>query len=215
MVTSSQWGTDECRDESWSHLANLNAPLHNRKISDFSITFSHDTDTDIPLYLDDDVTLTMDPDSALGVTTEQEGADDDAVAAGNHEGNELHQESLGVAHAFSGGGIEEGRRVPQAQQTPSNHTSRTSTVNGDEIGYEDQNVADDSVETVESTQEQAAGEDDEIDWENDGAEDEEQKAVAPTPSSASGKRSRTNEVESVADETGMDFPATIDWTTAN
>jgi hypothetical protein len=57
---------------------------------------------------------------------------------------------------------------------------------------------------------------DEIDWENDededeqqstsdheGAELEESNETAPSPPSVAGKRSRTDEAESLADETGM------------
>ncbi|KAK4455958.1 hypothetical protein QBC34DRAFT_5404 [Podospora aff. communis PSN243] len=84
----------------------------------------------------------------------------------------------------------------EAQEIKSRHTSRTSTVNGDEIGYEENNQA--GVEPKHGLEQNLEPLGDEIDWDHDGEEDGEQEAAEPTPS---GKRSRTNETEDLSDGT--------------
>ncbi|KAM7222416.1 hypothetical protein V8F06_002194 [Rhypophila decipiens] len=83
-----------------------------------------------------------------------------------------------------------------ADQKESNHTSATSTVDGDEIDYEE-NAADEvgfAIDTVNNEDPDVeAGDGDEIDWRND--EDEEESTApqtAESPSSVSVKRSRTD-----------------------
>lgn len=87
--------------------------------------------------------------------------------------------------------------------TGSHDTSATSTVNGDEITYEDENAEDGTPHAGDDT----AANVDEIDWENDGAED---TAVAedPTnlssPSGLSVKRCReADDLINLDDENGM------------
>ncbi|KAM7193606.1 hypothetical protein V8F33_007699 [Rhypophila sp. PSN 637] len=91
-----------------------------------------------------------------------------------------------------------------ADQRESNHTSATSTIDGDEIDYEE-NAADEAgfaVDTVNNEDPDVeAGDGDEIDWRND--EDEEESTApqtAESPSSVSVKRSRTDDADNLIDE---------------
>ncbi|KAL2024647.1 hypothetical protein VTK56DRAFT_6848 [Thermocarpiscus australiensis] len=103
--------------------------------------------------------------------------------------------------------------VPDAA---SSHTS--TTYDGDETNYEEQHAGGGSATPADNSAPQSVmapgSENDEIDWENDGDEYEqvpvhadesidyeEQKEATLTPSSVAGKRSRADEVESLADET--------------
>jgi hypothetical protein len=110
-------------------------------------------------------------------------------------------------------------RVAAAAETASIHTS--TTINGDdEINYDDEDAVDyPSAPADDGTQQPTAAsgmDNDEIGWENDEDEYEQQPAsgddnggteesmeAALTPPSVAGKRSRTDEAESLADETGM------------
>lgn len=94
------------------------------------------------------------------------------------------------------------------QVIDSHNTSATSTVDGDEITYEDESVA--LADTGHGTHEagdEAAGNGDEIDWENDGTENvpvAEDPTNVPSPASLSIKRGREDdELISLDDETGM------------
>ncbi|KAK3313498.1 hypothetical protein B0H66DRAFT_643039 [Apodospora peruviana] len=91
------------------------------------------------------------------------------------------------------------------QQTTSTQSGTTSTVDGDEIDYEDQPQQPETLEFEEDTEGQDSNigdENDEIDWGNDGDEDDTvvQEAAAPSPASISGKRGRTDEAEGLVDE---------------
>lgn len=97
------------------------------------------------------------------------------------------------------------------QVTDSHNTSATSTVNGDEITYEDESTA--PAETGNGAQEagdEAAENGDEIDWENDGIEDvavAENPTNVSSPSGLSVKRVREDDdLISLDDETGMPTP---------
>jgi hypothetical protein len=93
-------------------------------------------------------------------------------------------------------------------QVPDAHdTSATSTLDGDEITYEDENVAPvDADDGTYETGDGVEGYGDEIDWENDGAEDVAVSGVPtnqPSPSSLSVKRGREeDDLISLDDETG-------------
>lgn len=92
-----------------------------------------------------------------------------------------------------------------AQAALSNHSTSTSTLNGDEIDYEDNNLQIESFSVEVETKVSAAvpsGDGDEIDWGNDDEEDEmtEHKEADLTPSSISGKRTIAD-LESSVDET--------------
>ncbi|KAK0722754.1 hypothetical protein B0T26DRAFT_870757 [Lasiosphaeria miniovina] len=91
--------------------------------------------------------------------------------------------------------------------TENAHTSATSTINGDEIDYDENDLATESFMFEEDTHDewdQAYGTaNDEIDWENDGdGESVEPNEPSPalTPSSLPVKRSRLDGAEGLADE---------------
>ena len=111
-----------------------------------------------------------------------------------------------------------GAQVAVAAEAASVHPSAAS--DSDEIDYEVQIAAEGSPARAEDSVQQvfptSGAEGDEIDWENDvdeyeqqpasadeGVEQDEPKDVTLTPSSFAGKRSRADEAESLADETGM------------
>jgi hypothetical protein len=110
-------------------------------------------------------------------------------------------------------------RVAAAAETASIHTS--TTINGDdEIDYDDEDAVDHSSAPADDGAQQPSAvsgmDNDEIGWENDedeyeqqpasgddGVDTEESMEATLTPPSVAGKRSRTDEAESLADETGM------------
>lgn len=171
---------------------NPNAQAHARTRSDQSIALSFASDADIPRYPDDDATLTFGAGSALATVHEQGGSDANVGSPGFEQGTSHVQ----ISDNATGSSVLKATSV-DAQEVKSRHTSRTSTINGDDIGAEEHNLADEPAPKQNPDYGlQTPG--DEIDWENDGEEDNEQKTSAPTPS---GKRSRTNEPEGLPDGT--------------
>jgi len=144
------------------------------------------TDMLEPTLHDHNVAPSFGPDSTLATIHEQE-------AAGNFESNGVHSEgsSLSMDNAVPGEVT-----VVGTEEIKSLHTSRTSTINGDEAGYDEHSAIDHVPSTQSLEQPQTPA--DEIDWENDGEGDGEQDVAVPTPS---GKRSRTNETDGLSDGT--------------
>ncbi|KAK0711409.1 hypothetical protein B0H67DRAFT_288071 [Lasiosphaeris hirsuta] len=169
---------------------------------------------------DDQVNFSLDADPGLGTVQEQDGGDDftDAFDIMEDAGNNAEETdspqhgglNQDTSEASSNNGLASNSPLSGAhgaltQEALSSHTSRTSTINGDEIDYDETNTANESVLEAGVPHQEVTPighENDEIDWENDGDEEEEEQAVAPTSPSISGKRSRTDEVEEgLVDET--------------
>jgi hypothetical protein len=193
--------------------------------SDTSMAFSFSTDANIHSLQDDDLNFNFDVDADLSTIREEvDEYEEDTITYDGAEGVADVADGIQQPHAFedTGGSTSKNSRngtpVAAAADTASIHTS--TTINGDEIDYDEHDDADESFTPTGDSAEQSAaasgGEDDEIDWEN-GEEDEEQQAssadedgeheepeeVTLTPPSIAGKRSRTDETESLAEETGM------------
>ncbi|KXX79079.1 hypothetical protein MMYC01_203059 [Madurella mycetomatis] len=190
-----------------------------------NITFSSTDDANMLAHQGDDLVLALDeaPDLETARDGEGDGYDEYTITynatentTDDTEGVDGTYESLIGYDASDSATNNNGAQVAAAAETASVQTS--ATFDGDEIDYEERNAADD-LHTVESDSAQQpltalGGEDDEIDWENDGDEYEQQPASADegveyeerkenalTPSSLAGKRNRTDETESLADET--------------
>ncbi|KAK3357074.1 hypothetical protein B0T25DRAFT_146187 [Lasiosphaeria hispida] len=168
---------------------------------------------------DDEGNFALDADPGLATIQKQEGGDDftdafDIMEDAGHDAEEADSPQHGGLHQdtteFSGSsGLASnsplnGAHASLTQEALSSYTSRTSTINGDEIDYDETNTANESLLETETPHQEVKSighDNDEIDWENDGDEEEEEQAVAPTSPSISGKRSRTDEVEGLVDET--------------
>jgi hypothetical protein len=189
------------------HAAHGSPKAHARTTSDLSATLSFTSDADIPRYPDDDGSLTVGALPTLTTIHEQRDVGGDTTSS-------LAQ---GEPHAIvPSPSVDNNALVEattgEAQEVKSRHTSRTSTVNGDEIGYEENNQAD--AESKHGSEQHLERLGDEIDWDHDGEEDGERETAAPTPS---GKRSRTNEIDGLSDGTGTaTIPSfALDRTAAN
>lgn len=193
--------------------------------SDISIALSFGTDANKFAFQDDDMNLNFDVDADLSMTREEvDEYEENTITYDVSESVADVADGLQEPHASEGtsGSTSKSPReetpVVAAADTASIHTS--TTFNGDEIDYDELDGADDSfTPTGESVQQSAAassGGADEIDWENDeeddeqllrGAEEdgeyEEPNEVTLTSPSIAGKRSRTDETESLTEETGM------------
>ncbi|KAK3368116.1 hypothetical protein B0H63DRAFT_528499 [Podospora didyma] len=213
-------------DQSWMPEA------EKRRQSDLSIANFPRKSADT-CHLDNDVTAALDQYTALGPSDEQHGdevndyagdfltmelASDYVVmehgsvefeGVDGVEEDVLPQTATSIEHGTTGSAIGDfntGADVTVAQATVSNHTSATSTINGDEIDYEENDPTAESF-MPEATSQQWANSvgdgNDEIDWENDADDDDvaEPKETSPSPSIVSVKRSRPDEEESLADET--------------
>ncbi|KAK3379547.1 hypothetical protein B0T24DRAFT_663706 [Lasiosphaeria ovina] len=138
-------------------------------------------------------------DSYLSSNTDEDFSDvEDAFTRHNHP----HEQSGGEYDEYTG----------DYKATENAHTSATSTINGDEIDYDENDLATESFILGEDTHDewdQAHGTaNDEIDWENDGDEESvepNEPSPALTPSSLSVKRSRLDGAEGLADESGMEW----------
>ncbi|KAK3692236.1 hypothetical protein B0T22DRAFT_7722 [Podospora appendiculata] len=214
--------------ESWENFAAARSTgcVHSRNVSDFTAPLPFQQNADIFEHKDNGANLLLELDSALDTIHEQPANGDDADASIYHDTDisadldesqdaDLQQETT---HAFPDNGDTTNSKnswdethAAAAETTSSNHTSATSTVNGDEIDYEDQEQdqhQDHPAESFVLDGEAEEDDGDEIDWGNDGDENQdegqntEQKspALAPTPSSPLGKRSRADEAESSVDE---------------
>ncbi|KAK4179669.1 hypothetical protein QBC36DRAFT_67358 [Triangularia setosa] len=185
---------------------------------------------------DDDLLLAFDQDGGLSTIEEQEGDDgqggeisttvvpevNNALADSSEDAletdwqAEISQVSRGMTPAVSKDPLQEPSAAATGD-TASDHTS--TTMNGDEIDYDEHDGADDSFTPDNSAPHSVVApveDGDEIDWGNDGDEYEEghddvegditfetQPDLALTPSSPTGKRYRTDDTESLAEESGM------------
>ncbi|KAK4235498.1 hypothetical protein C8A03DRAFT_17777 [Achaetomium macrosporum] len=190
-----------------------------------SLRFPLNIDANRHVHQDDDLVLTLDDEAGLSSTRDDvdEAYEDYTItydAPENVAVDALANEEppvLETAHEASRKNSQDRDHVAAAAGTGSVHSS--TTINGDEVDYEDQIGADGSFVAANNAIDQSAAAsgvgNDEIDWENDedeyeqqpvsgddGVEFEEPKEDVPTPPSAAGKRSRTDEAESLADETG-------------
>ncbi|GAB1320297.1 hypothetical protein MFIFM68171_10507 [Madurella fahalii] len=176
---------------------------------------------------DHDLVLAFDDAPDVAATREGEGDEYEEYAIAYNaventtddtEGIDGTHESLIRDDASDSSAKDNGAQIAAATETASIQTS--ATFDGDEIDYEEYNAADDlhALENGSAQQPLTApgGENDEIDWENDGdeyeqqpgsaddgVEYEERREITLTPTSLAGKRSRTDEAESLTDETGM------------
>lgn len=165
---------------------------------------------------DIDVSLSLGPDTGPITGDDDTGYDDNFTASYDdtehnrdgtegtlgqdpqHDGFDIAEDL--IESAIDGiNGISNPAFLDTPQAAPSHHTSRTSTVNGEEIDYEELNAAEESAAFADETVEEHDDVEDEIDWRNDGEDVEDQKEATLTPSA--GKRSRTDEAESLAEET--------------
>jgi hypothetical protein len=186
--------------------------------------YGGDPEANKPAHQDDDLILAFDDgeDDGVAITHEDvEGHEDDTItydtsgyAPDDAEGDE-EQESAENAAGSASKSPESGAQAATVEETASIHTS--TTINGDEIDYDDENGAVDLITPHDEDEPSApasSAHNDEIDWENDEDEDEKHPAngadgveygekAALTSPSVAGKRSRTDETESLADETGM------------
>lgn len=181
-----------------------------------------------------DVLLAYDDDAELSMILEQEDhAEEEIIVAMGADANTLNdsdenddehgeegwpREASGVSGSATPAASNYSHNdahvtVATAADPGSVHTS--TTMNGDEIDYEEYGPVEGSFNSGEDRQTSAAadgGENDEIDWENDGDEDDieqlvtderstpqKQQEISPTPSSLAAKRSRTDETESPAE----------------
>jgi hypothetical protein len=145
----------------------LDPPVNRAIESDEGVEAAHDTVSEKNVEDDDDDKVAVNDDSVdmEGFKTYDETANNDPLPIESH-----------------------------TRVTDSDHTSATSTVNGDEITYEDENAALAKAENgTHEAGDVIADTVDEIDWENDGAEDvavSEDPTNLSSPSGLSVKRGR-------------------------
>lgn len=218
-----------------SPLTNNFFTSHSRASSQISISFGHYSDANIPRFQDNDLLLAFDQDGGLSTIDEQEGdggqggeilngvlevtnsaADNNEDALETDWQAEISQVSRGMSPTVSKD-PQQGPSASATGDTASDHTS--TTMNGDEIDYDENDGADDSFTPDNSAPHSVAApveDGDEIDWGNDGDEYEEvhdeaegditfepQPDLDLAPSSPTGKRYRTDDAESLAEESGM------------
>ena len=186
--------------------------------------FAFDTEADKYAHEDDDLILAFDDDHDLPAIHEEGDEHEDYIVtydapesvADDAEGAEGPVVAGTVPESFSED-FENDVHAAAVAESESVHTS--TTLNGDEIDYDEENDAAEAFTFNDGAPQSTTTsgvDNDEIDWENDedgdeqkppsgdeGVEYEESKEAALTPSSVAGKRSRTDEAESLADETGM------------
>jgi hypothetical protein len=192
--------------------------------SDISMSFSFDVEANKAAQ-DDDLILAFDDEPVLSTIREEAGEDeqytitsDTAEIAVDNAQDVQEPDAAATSTESLGKHAEISSHFAAAAETASVHTS--TTLNGDEIDYDEDDAADGTFTPANDDAQQSAAASsaghDEIDWENDDDEDEQQpenedggvdyeesKEIAPSPPSVAGKRSRTDETESLADETGM------------
>ncbi|KAK4190455.1 hypothetical protein QBC35DRAFT_378115 [Podospora australis] len=208
---------------------------HSRTGSDMSIAPSSFSDTNRPNFQGDDVLLAYEENAEFSATLERDDhAEEEIIVAieteinttDDHDDENLagqeqwRQETSATSQSATPTAShhsQTGAYFAAATDSGSVHTS--TTMNGDDIDYEEYGPADGSYNSGDDGQPLTAedgGEDDEIDWENDALEDEDDQSVTDepntpknqqepslTPSSLAGKRTRTDEAESLAEESGM------------
>ncbi|KAK4458763.1 hypothetical protein QBC42DRAFT_18950 [Cladorrhinum samala] len=170
---------------------------------------------------DDDLMLGYDHDAGLSMIEEQE-AEYDVIVTLSAEDNVKEVDDGAVKNDQT---VHNSRQQDEAVDNGPQYNSAigdsgsihtSTTMNGDEIDYDENDPAADSFNPESNAQVSAASlgvENDEIDWGNDGYEyhedrgdvdtsiaSEEPKEVALTPSSLAAKRSRTDEAEGLAEE---------------
>jgi hypothetical protein len=171
---------------------------------------------------DDDLILAFDDEPGLPSIHEGEDEHEDTITYDdlqipNNDAEDAQElVAAGTLNEFDVGHSEKLGQGTDVAETASVHTS--TTINGDEIDYDEDDVADGSSAPANNDAEQSVAasgdEKDEIDWENDedeyeqqpaientGVDYEESKEVPLTSPSVAGKRSRADETESLADET--------------
>lgn len=157
-----------------------------------------DFDFDLNLHACWDRTNTFTQDEEINIEL---GEDPSFVTYESATGLDSHDDT----HGRNGHRDDESPAPTDRQE--SNHTSATSTVEGDEIDYDDNLIDDESLSMNPDNHQRpdpGVEDGDEIDWRND--EDEEEAAVlatADSPSSVSAKRSRTDDADHSVDGAGM------------
>ncbi|KAH6624643.1 hypothetical protein B0J18DRAFT_184905 [Chaetomium sp. MPI-SDFR-AT-0129] len=181
-----------------------------------------DTDADNDAYKDDELVLAFDDEPALSTIGEDTGDhnDDLTASAENLPDDANSLQNLEAAEDDHESTSKHSEADPDAAAGAETASTRTSmTMNGDEIDYEDEEIADDALTSANDDAQQSVGassvQHDEIDWENDededgeeqvtngdsGVEYEEPKEATSASPGHGGKRSRTDEAESLVDET--------------
>ncbi|KAK4140544.1 uncharacterized protein C8A04DRAFT_14877 [Dichotomopilus funicola] len=182
------------------------------------------TDADNDAYKDDELVLAFDDEPALSTIGEDTGGhnDDLTTSAENLPDDTNSYRNLEAAEVDHESTSKHSEADPDATAGAETASTRTSmTMNGDEIDYEDEEIADDALTSANDDAQRSVGassvQHDEIDWENDededgeeqvtngdsGVEYDEPKEAASASPGHGGKRSRTDEAESLVDETGM------------
>jgi hypothetical protein len=223
---------DAALDPKWARASSVGS-FHTNKSSGsghVSMTYSFDIDAN---NHQDDLILTFDDDSGLPTIEEEVQGDGEVHEyeeeytitydmsenpADDDEGTQ-ELDVAETANESASKNSESSGRVAAAAETASIHTS--TTINGDdEIDYDDEDAVDHSSAPADDGAQQPTAvsgmDNDEIGWENDedeyeqqpasgddGVDTEESMEATLTPPSVAGKRSRTDEAESLADETGM------------
>jgi hypothetical protein len=196
--------------------------------SDVSMALSFDVDANNDNHQDDDLILAFDDEPGLSSIHEGAGEhEEDTITYDDPENPNNDAEDVeeplaaGTSNEYVVEHSENGGHGTAVAETASVHTS--TTMNGDEIDYDEDDAANSAFTPANDDAQQLAAASgdgkDEIDWENDedeydqqpaienaGADYEESKEAPPTPPSVAGKRSRADETESLADETGMPVP---------
>ncbi|KAK4106229.1 hypothetical protein N658DRAFT_438454 [Parathielavia hyrcaniae] len=191
--------------------------------SGISLACPFSTNADQDAAQDDDFVLAFDEEPAIPTIREETDVHEDYTLT--YEASDIGDDAEAIPEANAAQTAEESRSrnldnevAARTAETSSIHTS--TTINGDEIDYEEEDVTGDSLTPADDGADQSAAalsaNNDEIDWENDedeyeqrpaeenvGAESEESREAALTPPSIAGKRTRTDETESLAEETGM------------
>lgn len=183
------------------------------------------TDADNNAYKDDELVLAFDDEPALSTIGEDRGDhNDDLTTSMENEPDDTNSfQDLEAAEIDHESASKHSEADPDAAAGTETASTRTSmTMNGDEIDYEDEEAADNALTSANDDARQSVAassvQHDEIDWENDEDEDEEAqvtngdsgveyeeepKEAASASPGHGGKRSRTDEAESLVDETGM------------
>jgi hypothetical protein len=201
--------------------------------SDFNVATLSYNDADMLPQEDNYLDLAFDEDPGPDLTSihEQEG-DEHVEYSITYDRNDNESAGAEVAVSIAESHIAEdasdsasnnyqnGTHIAAVTETASIQTS--ATFDGDEIDYEEHDTEDNSLTLANGDAlppvTASGGENDEIDWENDeddyeqpaianDLEDDERKDITLSPSSLAGKRSRTDDEESLAEETGtLGFP---------
>ncbi|EGS20796.1 uncharacterized protein CTHT_0026340 [Thermochaetoides thermophila DSM 1495] len=186
-------------------------------MSEISMALSRDTDANRSAFEADDIELAVDEEPMLSVIQEEYEHEQHSSVYEAAVNAENYQQNTARHHPFD----QHGEQPAAAMEDISVSTS--TTLDDDQIGYEDEAAEESRKPEEDASAHQLADDNDEephgeIDWENDSEEDEDEeeqvegtdeavgydaKGVDLTPGSFAGKRQRANEEEGLADETGM------------